>query len=395
MRRAPGTPSFGCMREPHPTVPLRVVIAGAGVAGLETMMALRALAGPRVEITLVAPTPDFVYRPLSVAEPFGVDHARRYGLERIAADLGATFLEDELAWVGARGQCVFLRGGDEIGYDALVVALGAQPQRAWQHVSTFCGPGSVETVRALVEEVEVGLVDGLAFVVPTGVTWAFPLYELALMTAHRAEQAGMKVDMVLFSPERAPLEVFGDEASAEVTDLMARAGVRFRGRARVEVDTEGGVLARGAEATERFDRVLALPRLEGPAPRGIPYDDDGFVPIDAHGIVPGVEHVYAAGDGTNFPVKQGGIAAQQADAVAEVIAKRAGARVDPRPVRPILRGHLFANGSSRFLRGELHHRDGGTSEASESAMWWPAGKIAGTYLSPYLAEIDAAAGDAA
>jgi sulfide:quinone oxidoreductase len=357
------------------------------------MMALRALAGPRVEITLVAPTPEFVYRPLSVAEPFGIDHARRYPLERIATDFRGTFLEDELAWVGVRGQRVFLRSGDEIGYDALVVALGARPSPAWQNVPTFCGPESVETVRALVEEAELGLVDSLAFIVPTGVTWPFPLYELALMTAHRVEQAAADVNLVLYSPEREPLEVFGADASAEVAEVMAAAGVRFQGRASVEVDSEGGVLTRSASAPERFDRVLALPRLEGPAPRGLPCDDDGFIPIDAHGMVPHVEHIYAAGDGTNFPVKQGGVATQQADAVAEVIAKRAGARVDPRPLRTILRGHLLGNGSSRYLRGELHHRDGGTSEASETAIWWPAGKIAGTYLSPYLAQIDAAAGE--
>jgi sulfide:quinone oxidoreductase len=135
-----------------------------------------------------------------------------------------------------------------------------------------------------------------------------------------------------------------------------------------------------------------MPRLEGPAPRGLPCDDDGFIPTDPHGLVHHLEHVYAAGDGTDFPVKQGGIATQQADVVAEVIAKRAGARVDPRPLRPVLRGYLLANGSSRFLRGELHHRDGAISEASESTMWWPAGKIAGTYLAPYLAAIDAGAG---
>jgi hypothetical protein len=75
-----------------------------------------------------------------------------------------------------------------------------------------------------------------------------------------------------------------------------------------------------------------------------------------------------------------------------VIAKRAGARVYPRPLRPVLRGYLLANGSSRYLRGELDQRDGGTSEASESTLWWPADKIAGTYLAPYLASVDAGAG---
>jgi sulfide:quinone oxidoreductase len=369
------------MPPPMPTQPLQVLIAGAGVAGLETMMAVRALAGPRVAITIVAPNLEFAYRPLAVAEPFGVDEVRSYPLEQIASDFDATFVRDEVAWVGVRGQRVFLRGGDEMSYDALVMALGANPRRAWPHVPTFRGPR--------VEDVAHGDVGSLAFVVPSGTTWTFPLYELALLTASRAKEAGVKVDLVLLTPEREPLAVFGKSASAEVSDLLTAAGVRFQGSASVEVTPENALIVNGVESPLRPDRVLAVPRLEGPAPRGLPCDDDGFIPIDAHGLVLHAEHVYAAGDGTNFPVKQGGIATQQADAVAEVIAKRSGARVYPRPLRPVLRGYLLANGSSRYLRGELDHRDGGTSEASESTLWWPADKIAGTYLAPYLAAADA------
>ena len=382
-------PSLGCMPPPTPAQPLQVLIAGAGVAGLETMMAVRALAGPRVAITLVAPNLEFAYRPLAVAEPFGVDEVRSYPLEQIASDFDATFVRDEVAWVGVRGQCVFLRGGDEMDYDALVMALGARQRRAWPHVPTFRGPRDVEMMRALVAEVERGEVGSLAFVVPSGTTWTFPLYELALLTASRVKEAGVDVELVLLTPEREPLAVFGRSASAEVSDLLAAAGVRFQGDAAVEVTPENALVINGVEAPFRPDRVLAVPRLDGPAPRGLPCDDDGFIPIDPHGLVHHTEHVYAAGDGTDFPVKQGGIATQQADAVAEVIAKRSGARVYPRPLRPVLRGYLLANGSSRYLRGELDHRDGGTSEASESTLWWPADKIAGTYLAPYLAAVDA------
>jgi sulfide:quinone oxidoreductase len=382
------------MPPPTPAQPLQVLIAGAGVAGLETMMAVRALAGPRTEITVVAPTPDFVYRPLSVAEAFGADSARRYPLEQIVSDFGARFVQDEVAWVGVRGQCVFLAGADELGYDALVMALGARAYPAWPHVPTFRGPPDVQMVRELVNEIERGDIGSLALVVPAGTTWPFPLYELALLMSNHAKDAGVDLELVLFTPEREPLAVFGRDASAEVSDVLAAAGVRFEAGTSVEVTPEKAVLMRGVETPLQFDRVLTVPRLDGPAPRGLPCDDDGFIPIDPHGLVHQVEHVYAAGDGTNFPVKQGGIATQQAVAVAEVIAKRAGARIDPRPLRPVLRGHLLANGSSRYLRGELHARDGGTSEASESTMWWPAGKVAGTYLAPYLAAIDAAADQA-
>ena len=45
---------------------LQVLIAGAGVAGLEAAFALRELAGDRVSVTLLAPNSDFIYRPLAV-----------------------------------------------------------------------------------------------------------------------------------------------------------------------------------------------------------------------------------------------------------------------------------------------------------------------------------------
>ncbi len=66
---------------------------------------------------------------------------------------------------------------------------------------------------------------------------------------------------------------------------------------------------------------MALPRLRGPRIGGIPQTFDGFVPVDSFGMVSGTQDVYAAGDITTFPVKQGGIAAQQADAAAEAIAR--------------------------------------------------------------------------
>jgi sulfide:quinone oxidoreductase len=67
-------------------------------------------------------------------------------------------------------------------------------------------------------------------------------------------------------------------------------------------------------------RTVALPRLRGRAPEAIPANADGFVAVDPHGRVAGVEDVWAAGDGTSFPVKHGGLAAEQADAAAADIA---------------------------------------------------------------------------
>ena len=228
---------------------MHVVVAGGGVASLETLLALRALAGGLVRVTLLSPTAEFVYRPVTVGEAFDRAEARVYDLAEIL-----------------RGRKLLLAGGAEL------------------------------------------------FV----------------------------------------------------------------------------------------DRVITLPVLEGPRLPGLPHDPHGFIPVDKFGRVAGVEHVYAAGDVTTFPLKQGGLAAQQADAVAETIAAEAGAVTIPTPFRPVLRGLLLTGGAPLYLRAEpqrLHHeatvaieapsthrpsRD--ASAAAGQALWWPPAKIAGRYMAPYLGQ---------
>ena len=97
--------------------------------------------------------------------------------------------------------------------------------------------------------------------------------------------------------------------------------------------------------------------------------------------------VYAAGDATAFPIKQGGIAAQQAVAAAQAIAADAGADVTPEPFEPVLRGLLVTGGEERYMRSELGGGAGQTSSVTEQALWWPPGKLAAHYLTPYLARL--------
>ena len=124
----------------------------------------------------------------------------------------------------------------------------------------------------------------------------------------------------------------------------------------------------------------------GPDCRGVPSDRRGFVLTDLYGKVPDVDGVWAAGDAIAFPVKQGGLASQQADAAAEAIAAAAGANLEPRPFRPILRGMMLTGRGKEWMR---HEPGGGAGEGSavRRALWWPPTKIAGRYLSPYLAAL--------
>jgi len=358
-----------------------VVIAGGGVAALEALMALSDLARERVRVTLVSPEPDFVHRPLAVAEPFALGEARRYPLREIADDFGARLVRAGVRAVDAVARRIELRSGDQLGDDTLILAPGARALPALDGALTFAGPAAAPAMRALVDDLAEGRVTSVAFVVPSVVGWSLPLYELALLTAREAARRGRPVELTLVSPEPRPLAVFGPRPSAAVGELLEAAGVRFAGGTYAESEP-GGVRLSPGGARLAADRVVALPLVRGPRLDGVPLDPElGFIPVDRHGRVEGLEDVYAAGDATTYAVKQGGLAAQQADAVAQHVAARHGAPVEPLPFRPVLRGMLFTGGPARFLRSDAADAAG---ETAAGPLWWPPFKTAGRYLAPYV-----------
>src|SRR5207245_161485 len=79
--------------------PFKVVICGAGVAGVEGLLRLRKLAGDRVDIALLSAKTEFSYRPIAVLEPFAKGKADRYSVARIAADTDARLIPHNLTWV--------------------------------------------------------------------------------------------------------------------------------------------------------------------------------------------------------------------------------------------------------------------------------------------------------
>ena len=149
------------------------------------------------------------------------------------------------------------------------------------------------------------------------------------------------------------------------------------------MDVVDGELRLAPEGRLEADHVVALARLQGARLDGVPQTLDGFVPVDTHCRVRGLGDVYAAGDITTFPVKQGGIATQMADAAAQMIASRLGANLRPEPFRPVLRGLLLTGREPRYLR---HAEDGdGGDAATTEPLWWPPAKIVGRHLAPFLA----------
>jgi sulfide:quinone oxidoreductase len=349
------------------------------------MLALHELAGDLVDVELLSPEPHFWYRPLSVAEPFDAGAPERFDLADMVEAVGASHTPGELSAVYTDERIAQTSHGLEIPYDALVVASGAAPTAVLPGALTFRGPSDVDQFRDLLAELETGTVKRVAFALPKGVVWPLPLYELALLTAgHLAERGVEDVELFLVTNEHAPLELFGRAAGEAVGSLLDQRGIATR-LACYPASFESGTLRLVPTEVVAADRVVALPQLRGRPIEGIPHDADGFISTDQHGAVRELENVYAAGDITTFPVKQGGISTQQADAVAEVIAARAGADVEPRPFDPVLRGLLLTGTTPTYMRAELRAGRGDTSTVAPDALWWPPAKIAGRYLAPFLA----------
>jgi sulfide:quinone oxidoreductase len=364
--------------------PLRVVVAGAGVAGLETVVALRGLIGRRVAPTLVAPEEDFTVRALEVYEPFGVGHPQRYSLAELAADLDVEIVRDRVGRIDHAEHVVQLRSGAVVAYDVLVLAVGALAHPAYEHGACFERAHDPAALDEVIADLRAGLAERVAIVVPPGCTWTLPAYELALMTAAMVKPR----ELTLVTPELEPLAAFGPPASAMARAELAAAGIELRAGVRAGVPHP--TVVQVSDTTRlTFDRIVHLPLLSGPRCRGVPCDTDGFLLVDGAFHVRDADDVFAVGDATAGPYKQGGLAAQQADVVAEQIASRLGAEHAPRPYRPVMRGLMRTVAGPRYLRADPP--GGGISaEVSDVPLWWPASKVAARWLTPWLAARDVA-----
>jgi sulfide:quinone oxidoreductase len=337
-----------------PQSPPEILVAGGGIAALEFVLALRDMAGDRVAIALLSAEPDLLVRPMLVAEPLHALVHESLPLAEIGADVGFNFRHATVSEVDGRERRVLLRGGGALPYATLVLAPGAQRLPAFDealHIGDEAGTRGLETLR---EEILAGTVRSVAFVAPTVTGWLLPLYEAALLTARL--EPGVKVS--LLTPEETPLELFGDAAVARA---LAEAGVEFVGG------------RRPGAALPAVDRIVSLPMIRGPRIPGVPATGlYGLIGVDEFGRVEGLANAYAIGDATDHPIKQGGLAAQQADAAAAHIAAAHGAPVTPSPFRPRLRATLLTGAGDPIELGD---------PSADAAP----GKLPGRYLAPYLA----------
>ncbi len=372
--------------------PPRILIVGGGVGALEAALALHNLAGDKAQVEVCAGRGDFVYRPFAVGEPYGASRVLRYGLEQLLERCDAEFRLENVGWIDTVLRCAHTHDGHELPYDYLIVACGARLLWSLPGATTFWGVADEGEVQEVVNRLREGRLRRLVFTMPGGHGWALPAYELALLAATEMKRSSVTgTRLTIVTPEDRPLQIFGRRASEQVADLLADNAIDVIVGTH-PVKYEHGMLSIVPGEAVEADAVISLPRLEGRHIEGLPYDAAGFIPIDDHSRIVGADRAYAVGDVTNFPVKQGGIATQQADVAVEAIAAELGCDVEANPLDPVLRGILWTGAKPRYLFGWLGGGHGETSVASDRPPW-PIdnpSKLIGRFLTPFLAEVSSA-----
>lgn len=363
----------------------RVLIAGAGVAGLEAALALRDLAGDRLEVSLHDPSREFAYRPFGIGEPYGTTRVVRYDLRRLSELCGAPLYPNAIVAAEPEQRIAVSSDGKRLPYDQLIVATGARMLWSVPGAVTYWGVADEGQAGELMADLRSGRLRRLAFTMPPGHSWVLPLYELALLAADVLDKtANTRTQITVVTPEAAPLEIFGPRAAEQTSALLAERQIEVIAGARPISVAAGRLRIHPGEDVEA-DAVIALPRLEGSRIDGIPCKENGFITVDEHGGVIGLERTYAAGDVSSLFFKQGPFASQQADAVAEAIAAALGVGIKPSPAGPQMRAVLWTAQGPRYLSGG--NEDVGERVSSPSRRHLEIlhnGRLTARYLSPLV-----------
>jgi NADH dehydrogenase FAD-containing subunit len=326
----------------------RIVILGAGFAGLETTFLLRMRMRGAADLTVVSEREAFTFRPNTIYVPFGADP------DELVVDLAkpfdrrhVTFIGDRVAGVDPGAHEVALEGGQKLAYDKLVLATGAgmRPEEIpglAEHAATIWTPESMLGVRDRFQQV---LDDGrqgrrsrVLFLIPPNNKCAGPLYEIVMMfeTWLRRQRARDHIEITWSTFEQTYIQAFGPRLHDVVSGEFEQRGIEGHTD---EIVTEIAPReARYADGSSRaFDHLIAFPPyVSAVRYEALPSDDRGFIETDsATRQVAGQPDIYAPGDAGDFPVKQAFLAFLQADTVAEHIAASAGAYEFEQPFDPV------------------------------------------------------------
>jgi NADH dehydrogenase FAD-containing subunit len=328
--------------------PPRVLVLGAGVAGLEAAFLLERRLSGRADVHVVYDDDTFLLRPNLVYVSFGADPSasRLYvgdtlARKRIPVDDGP------VEGVDADAGRVHVGLGRQLPYEHLVIATGAA---AWpqavpglhEHALCIDDPAAMrllhERFLGMRGRAREGTRQRVLFVVPRHNRWAVPLYEVALMfdTWLRRERVREQVELALLTHEAAFAEPAGPRMHELLTQEFADRAIEASAGEHV-TEVRAHAAAFGAGRVERFDLLVAAPPQRAAVRYdGLPLDEHGFIRVENDTRqVAGHPEIYAPGDAGDFPLKDPFLALLEADAAAEHIAAVVTGREFKRPFDPV------------------------------------------------------------
>lgn len=307
-----------------------VTIVGGGLGGLEAALYLRKrLPREQADVVLISDRPEFVFKPYLNYVPFGLQPADlAFNLSELAKGHGFHFRQGTAHAANPETQTLRVNGAS-LSYDTLFVATGATagPETVpGLHTHGYMLGRESEmrrlrkALRELCKDAKSGATSRIAFLVPPGCQWAGALYELAFMLSTWLDWKGVRehVDLMLMTPEARFMNAFGPGVHESLQQELRERGIGARRHQHPE-RAEKGALIFPEKGRLPFDLLIAAPASVATVRWGaLPTDEQGFLRTDlASRQVEDHPSVYAVGDASDYPVKQGFLALLQADAAAE------------------------------------------------------------------------------
>jgi sulfide:quinone oxidoreductase len=310
----------------------RVLVLGAGFAGLETAFYLRHTLHDKVDLTLVSDRDYFLFKPNTIYIPFGEDPEKfKIQLDDPVRRKNITFIQDSVQGIEPDGKRVLLRKS-ELNYDYLVVATGAdmRPEEIpglKEHAVTVWTPEEMLRLRVafsrLEENARSGAQQRLLFLVPPNNRCSGPLYEIAMMTDTwlRRQKVRDRVDITWTTYEDGFIQAFGPRLNTVVTDEFEERGISGH-KGFVVTHVESGTVHYQNGEHLSYDLLVSFPPyIAGQRYTPLPMDERGFIRVDPDSRrVKGYPNIFAVGDTADFPIKQAFLALLQGDAAADHLA---------------------------------------------------------------------------
>lgn len=307
----------------------KIVIVGAGLAGLTAAEILLAKLGPGHQITMIAPNRRFLFYPALVPFMFGKFREDEIGFdlyEKLTSH-GIRFIQGEVLAIDPSCKELKITGEDisgSIAYDYLIVAVGRRlaTERSpgfFEYAHHLLGIAAASNFRnALDNFYEGNIIVGMC----PGARLPIPVLETALGLSKEFEKqidAGMVTINAVYP--KSLREIFAEAPMySGLEQELKKHGITLIENFPISEIAENQI--RTADGRTLNSHLLMLiPPFRGQSMlRGLrdATDADGFARVDPHLQIEGLKDHYAAGDITNFPgPKFGYLAARQGEIAAE------------------------------------------------------------------------------